>query len=244
MKDFAQENVMLQLNIFGPYFGMPDASPFCIKSLMLLKMSGVQHNVVKMNFRKAPKGKAPYLVDGEQTIADSHFIARHLETKFGVDFSGGYNKEELAKAWAVTRMLEEHLYFVLMHNRWVDDSNFSKGPAKYFNEVPALLRPFITYTVRRKVFKTLHLQGIGRHTSNEMHELAKGDVDAVETLLGDKPYFLGQKPSGIDASILSSLWSCSTSYFNGPLGEYIRSRPILMAYVTRVAAQYFPEFKV
>jgi glutathione S-transferase len=239
-----QENVMLQLNIFGPYFGMPDASPFCIKGLLLLKISGVPHDVVKMNFRKAPKGKAPYLVDGDQIIADSHFIMRHLETKHGVDFSGGYNKEELAKAWAVARMLEEHLYFVLMHNRWVDDENFWKGPATYFNDVPAPLRPFITRMVRKNTRKTLHLQGIGRHTPTEMQELAKGDVDAVETLLSDKPYFLGQKPSGIDASVLSSLWCCSSSYFTGPLGEYIRSRPVLMAYITRVAAQYFPEFKV
>lgn len=235
---------MLKLNTFGPYFGMPDASPFCIKGLMLMKMSGLAHEVVKMNFRKAPKGKAPYLVDGDQIIADTHFITLHLETKYGVDFSGGYQKQELAKAWAVARMLEEHLYFVLMHNRWVDDENFWKGPAKYFEEVPAPLRPFITRMIRKNIRKTLHLQGIGRHTESEIHELAKGDVDAVETLIGNKPYFLGQKSSKVDASVFGFLWSCSTSYFNGPLGEYIRGKPVLMAYITRMAEQYFPEFKV
>ena len=50
---------MLKLNVFGPYFGLPDGSPFCIKALMLLKMSGLPFEAVKMSFSKTPKGKAP-----------------------------------------------------------------------------------------------------------------------------------------------------------------------------------------
>jgi glutathione S-transferase len=234
---------MLQLHVYGPHFGMPDASPFCIKGLLLMKMSGLPFEATKMSFKRAPKGKAPYLVDGDQTIADSHFIQRHLETKFAVDFSGGYNKEDLAKAWAVARMLEEHFYFLIVHYRWADDNNFWKGPAQYFADVPAPLRPFVTRLVRRNVRKTMHLQGLGRHSSDELLSLAKGDVEAVETLLGDNPYFLGDQSSGIDATVCSFLWSSSSTYFDDPLGEHIRSRPKLVKYVERMGKQYFPEFK-
>jgi glutathione S-transferase len=234
---------MLQLSVYGPYFGLPDASPFCLKGLLLLKMSGLPYESNKMNFRRAPKGKAPYLVDGDQTIADSHFITRHLEEKYGTDFSGGYNKEDLAKGWAAARMLEEHFYFLMVNYRWLDDDNFWKGPAQFFKDVPAPLRPLITRVIRRKVRKTQDLQGLGRHSPEEILHLAKGDVDTIETLMGDNAYFLGDRPSGVDATVTGFLWSSSSSYFKSPLGDYIRSSPKLMAYLSRMVAQYFPEFK-
>jgi hypothetical protein len=127
---------MLKLNVFGPYFGLPDASPFCIKALILLKMSGLDFEPVKMSFSKAPKGKAPYLDDGGTIIADSHFIMRHLERAHGADFSGGYSAEDLAKGWAVARMLEEHFYFLSMNVRWLEDDNFWKGPYQFFADAP------------------------------------------------------------------------------------------------------------
>ncbi len=68
---------MLQLSVFGPHFGLPDGSPFCIKALVLLKMSEQPFEVTKMNFSKAPKGKAPYLKDGDAVVADSHLIQQH-----------------------------------------------------------------------------------------------------------------------------------------------------------------------
>jgi glutathione S-transferase len=235
---------MLKLHVFGPYFGLPDGSPFCIKALMLLKMSGRPHDVERMNFRKAPKGKAPYLSDGDKVIADSHFLMRHLESAHGADFSGGYSAEKLAQGWAVARMLEEHLYFLSMNFRWLDDANFWKGPYQFFAEAPAPIRPLIARIVRGKVRKTQNLQGLGRHTREERIALAKGDVDAVEALLGQNPYLLGDKPSAADATVLGFLWAAETPYFESPVGDYIRSRPTIMAYLTRLAAQYFPDFKV
>jgi glutathione S-transferase len=235
---------MMKLNVFGPYFGLPDASPFCIKGLLLMKMSGLPFTTEKMSFRKAPKGKAPYLVDGDKIIADSHFILRHLETAHGVDFSGGYAAEELAKGWAVARMLEEHLYFLSIQYRWLDDANFWKGPYQFFSDAPGPIRPIIARVVRSKVRKTQHMQGLGRHTADERLILGKGDVDAVEAMLGDKSYFLGDQPSGVDASVCGFLWASATSYFDSPLGDHIRSRPRLVAYLKRMAAAYFPDFQV
>jgi glutathione S-transferase len=234
---------MLTLYTFGPYFGMPDASPFCIKALMLLKMSGLEHTVARMEFSKAPKGKAPYLQDGSTIIADSHFIMRHLETAHSIDFSGGYSPEKLATGVAVARMLEEHYYFLSAHVRWLEDDNFAKGPAQFFNAVPAIVRPFIKKIVRGKVRKTLHLQGLGRHTAEERLALAVSDLEAVENILGDNPYMLGARASAVDASVLAFLWAGGTAYFRSPIGDYIRTRPRLVAYIKRLAAEFFPGFQ-
>lgn len=234
---------MLKLNVFGPYFGLPDASPFCIKALILLKMSGLEYEPVKMSFRKAPKGKAPYLDDGGTIIADSHFIMRHLERVHGADFNGGYTAEDLAKGWAVARMLEEHFYFLSMNVRWLEDDNFWKGPYQFFADAPALLRPLIARIVRGKVRKAQHLQGLGRHSAGERLELAIGDLDAIETLLGRNTYILGDAVSAADATVAAFLWTAECPHFRSPIGDHIRSRPVLTAYIARMRERYFPGFQ-
>lgn len=235
---------MLKLNVFGPYFGLPDASPFCIKALMLMQLSGLPFETTRMSFGKAPKGKAPYLDDNGKIIADSHFILRHLETVHGVDFNGNYSAEKLAQGWAVARMLEEHFYFLSMNVRWLEDGNFWKGPYQFFAGAPAPLRPLIARIVRGKVRKTQHLQGLGRHSASERTALAIGDVAAVETLLGSNHFFLGEKISAADATVAAFLWTAVCGHFESPIADHIRSRPVLMAYLTRIRDQYFAGFQV
>jgi glutathione S-transferase len=235
---------MLTLHTYGPHFGMPDGSPFCIKGLLLMKLSGLQHDVKQMSFREAPKGKAPYLRDGSRIIADSHFIMRHLETQHGVDFSGGYGPGDLAKGWAVARMMEEHLYFINGHERWLKDENFWKGPIQFFKDAPAPIRPLVARIVRKKVAKAQHLQGMGRHSDDERFALARGDLDAVEHMLGTNLYFLGERISGADASVFPFIWSASCSYFKSPMGDYVRTRPKLMSYLTRMTEEFFPGFSL
>ena len=235
---------MLTLHVFGPYFGLPDGSPFCIKALTLMKMSGQPFEVAKMSFKQAPKGKAPYLVDDHTVIADSLFIQRHLEISHGVDFSGGYKPEELAKGWAVARMLEEHFYFLSMDIRWLRDENFWKGPYQFFAGVPAPIRPLIARIVRKKIAKTHNLQGLGRHTAEQRLELAKGDLDAVEAMLGNKRFLLGAEPTAADTSVLGFLWAAECKHFKSEIGDYIRSRPVLMNYLGQMQKRYFPEFQV
>jgi len=180
---------MLTLHVFGPHFGMPDGSPFCIKAMTLMKMSGLAYDTKPMTFKQAPKGKAPYLVDNGKVIADSHFLMCHLEKTHGVDFSCGYAAEKLAQGWAVSRMLEEHFYFLAMNIRWLRDENFWNGPYQFFKPAPAPIRPLIARIVRSKVAKTHHLQGLGRHTAEERFELAKGDLTAIEAMLQKNRFF-------------------------------------------------------
>ena len=235
---------MLQLYVYGPKFGLPDGSPFCIKALTLMQMSGLAFETRQMSFKQAPKKKAPYLVDGNEVIADSHFLMRHLEIAHGVDFSGGYKTDQLAKGWAVARMLEEHFYFISMNIRWLRDENFWKGPYQFFEGVPAPIRPLIARIIRKKVAKTHDLQGLGRHSAAERLDLAKGDLDAIESMLKGNRFLLGDKPSAVDATVLGSLWAAECSYFKSEIADHIRTRPVLMNYLQHMQERYFPEFKI
>jgi hypothetical protein len=80
---------MITLYTFGPYFGLPDGSPFVIKAMLLLKFAGLEYSENRGGYGKAPKGKLPYINDGGLIVADSTFVRFHIEKKYGFDFDAG-----------------------------------------------------------------------------------------------------------------------------------------------------------
>ena len=90
---------------------------------------------------KAPKGKLPYIDDDGEKVADSTFIRFHIEKKYGFDFDAGLTPEQKATGWALEKLCEDHLYWLALAERWMDEGNFAKGPARFFDSAPAPLRP-------------------------------------------------------------------------------------------------------
>src|SRR3954470_7796839 len=108
---------MITLYTFGPYFGLPDPSPFVMKGEMLMKLSGLKYETNTKGFRGAPKGKLPYIRDGETVVADSTLIRLHLEQKHGIDFDRGYGPRERGIGWVAEKMLEDHMYWLMIYWR-------------------------------------------------------------------------------------------------------------------------------
>lgn len=221
------------------YFGLPDPSPFVTKAEVLLKMSGLPYENKEMSFKQAPKNKVPYIGDEGRLIADSYFIRHHMETRYHIDFSGGYSTDEQARAWTIERMLEEHFYWFLVHDRWANDENFERGPRQFFLKAPAPVRPFVTWMVRRIVNKALHAQGTGRHNDAERLELAKADVDAVSVFLGNKPYLLGDRICGADATVFSFMLGASCPLFESDIRRHIEQKTNIMDYVARLNGEFY-----
>ena len=140
---------MITLYTFGLAFGLPDPSPFVTKVEVLLKMAGLPYRTDTAGFRRAPKGKLPYIDDDGERVADSTFIRWHLENKYRIDFEKGLSPEQRAVAWAFEKMAEDNLYWALVDARWVDDANFAKGPKQFFRKIPAPVRPFLIAFIRR-----------------------------------------------------------------------------------------------
>lgn len=231
---------MITLYTFGPALGLPDLSPFVMKAELLLKMADLPYQCNTHGFRQAPKGKLPYIDDDGERIADSTLIRFHLEHKYAIDFDAGYSARERALAWAVEKMLEEHLYFAVVHARWAIVANFERGPARFFAAVPAPLRPLVKALVRRKVRGSLYAQGIGRHSQAEIETLGCRDIDALAALLGDQPYLLGDTPCGADASAYAFVAGLLCPVFETALRTQVERHANLLAYATRMQARYYP----
>ena len=147
---------MITLYTFGPAFGLPDPSPFVMKAQMLLKLAKLEFQPNTKGFLRAPKGKLPFIDDNGTIVADSTLIRLHLEQKHGIDFDRGLSTRERGIAWATEKMLEDHLYWVMVYWRWMNDDNFERGPANFFKRAPAFIRPLVKWKVRGNVRRNLH----------------------------------------------------------------------------------------
>jgi glutathione S-transferase len=232
---------MITLYTFGPAFGLPDPSPFVTKAEMLLKLAGLTYDKDTKGFSKAPKGKLPYIRDGDDIIADSTFIRLHLEQRYKIDFDKWLSPKERGLAWAAEKMCEDHLYWLLVHARWVDDANFKRGPAKYFIAVPVPVRPFVKWLIRRRISQALHGQGAGRYSESEREILAVRVFASLSAILGDNPYIMGHQPCGADASVFAFVSGALCPVSDSGMRTSAESYSNLRDYCARLNAQYYPD---
>jgi len=233
---------MITLYTFGPNFGLPDPSPFVMKTEVHLKMAGLAYQCELGGLPNAPKGKLPFIADGGVVVADSVFIRTYLEKTYGLDFDEGLGREQRALAWTVERMVEDHLYWIMVRSRWIPDENFAKGPASFFDGVPEAMRDAVRDQARKDVAGRLYGHGLGRHSEEEIADLAATSLDALATILGDKPYLAGQRPCGADASLFGFLAGVMTPLFDTQVRKAAMAHGNLVAYRDRMMARYYPEF--
>jgi glutathione S-transferase len=180
----------------------------------------------------------PFISDGDETVADSTFIRAHLEEKYGVDLDTGLSEVERAHAWAIERMLENHLSWAMLQVRWLIPENFEKGPSRFFDGAPEGVREQVLERVRNAHY----VSGMARHSELEVETLACHSLRALTAILGDKPFLFGATPCGVDATAFAMLAGLLTPYFESRLRERAEQFPTLVAYVDRMMARFYPEF--
>ena len=140
---------MITLYGWGPMFGCPSPSPFVMKADIQLQMLGLDFDRAIADLDSVPKHKAPYVIDDGKLVEDSDFIRKHFETKLGRGLYDGMSSKEVALSWALERMAGGQLTKIMAYERWMKDANFEKGPAQFFNDVPAPARAGVIREVRQ-----------------------------------------------------------------------------------------------
>ena len=231
---------MIKLFKFHPAFDLPDPSPFCLKAMVLLKMADLAYTPIPTNNPgRGPKGKLPAIDDDGLLIGDSEIIRWHIEKKYGFDFDRGLGPAERAQAHAFARMLEERTYWLEVHNRWIDAANWPTIRRTFFGRLPPLLRDWVPIVVRRQVRGNLRAQGVGRHGDGERAEMGRRDIRAMADHLGDKAFFMGAAPSGVDATVYAVVANCFDSPIPSPMKDEALRHPNLSAYNKRMRERFF-----
>src|SRR5512134_1031107 len=163
----------IRLHKFGEAWGIADPSPFCLKLESFLRETNIAYEVVpfegRRSFGKAPKGKLPFIEDEDGTVVgDSALIIERLSRQRDIDLDAPLDERQRCISFAFRRMLDEHLYWVGVYSRWLDEAGWLVIRPAFFAGMPRAIRPFAAALARRRMAAALRSQGIGRHSREEI----------------------------------------------------------------------------
>jgi glutathione S-transferase len=230
---------MITLYTFGPFLGTPDSSPFVMKAMALLKFAGLEYREQGGGIFRAPKGLLPFIDDDGEVVADSTLIRFHIERKYRFEFDDGLIAKDRGIAWSVEKMVEDHLYWALLDLRWTNRANFDRGIASMFDMLPAPVRPIARPIMRRRTIARTRGHGMGRHSREDIEQLAIRDLDALAAILADKPFLMGEQPCSADAAIFGMVASLLTPVLDSRVIEAAGNHPNLVSYRDRIMDRYF-----
>ncbi len=228
---------MIKLYAAAPAWGLPNVSPFVLKVDCYLRMVELPYELCSFqsseDFAQAPKGKIPYIEDRGQKVADSGFILEYLQTTY---------RDQLGdQHLSPRRLMEEHLYWAIVYARYMEDAIWDQLKYVLFGTYgyrPAELEA-VAAQYRDVVHTYLHGQGLGRHSRAEVYALGNADMTALSAYLEDKPYFMGEKPTSLDATAYGFLANVLYVGYETPLQTHARALPNLRAYCDRMRERYY-----
>jgi glutathione S-transferase len=226
---------MIKLYQFPAFWGLPNVSPFCMKLEMYLRLANIPYEiVVTPRPSQGPKGKLPYIEDKGTIIGDSGLIIDYLKANYGDPLDAHLTPEQKGIALAIQRLLEEHFFWVVVYNRWIDPAGWGICKPVFFRKMPALLKWFVPSLIHKYMIKKLRTQGLGSHTHDEIYAMGKADIAAISALFGDKPFMLGDQVSSIDATVYASIATVLIPPLESPLKASAKSFSNLITYCERM----------
>ena len=156
-----------------------------------------------------------------------------------MDPDADLSPRDRAVGLALRRLLEENLYWVLLHDRWLVDENRARTQGVVLGAIPGPVRPLAAAMVRQSVKRQLSAHGIGRHGREEIHAIGLRDLGAVADLLGDAPFLLGDAPTGIDAVAYGMLANILHVPIESPVRDAGLERRNLVDHLDRMRKRCF-----
>ncbi|MEQ1548123.1 MAG: glutathione S-transferase family protein [Chakrabartia sp.] len=222
-------------------WGLTSVSPFCLKLDAWLRMAGIAHESVTATTPfGGPKGKAPWIEHDGQKIGDSTLIIQYLKEQLGVDPDAHLTAEQKGMAVAIQRLIDENLYWVMVNDRWNTPENWPILKSTVLGNIPAPFRHIMAPFARRGVLKQLKGHGMGCHSAVEIAAIGARDIGALAAILGEKPWFLGDLPTEIDAVAYGQLANIYSVGFSSPMKAVIAGHPNLIAFLERFKERFYP----
>jgi glutathione S-transferase len=107
--------------------------------------------------------------------------------------------------------------------------------------VPQDHRLAIAEAFRKVILDQLHGHGLGRHTQEEAYRIGIADLAAISDYLRDKPFFMGEQLTTVDATLYATLANIIEVPIACSVKDFGRSRENLVRYCKRMGERFFPE---
>lgn len=234
---------MIDLYQFPRAFGVANLSPFCMKVEAFLRIADIPYQVIETNdLRLAPKGKLPFIRDNGIAVSDSEFIMDYLQSKHGFEVDGHLDTRQKVLHHALSRMLDEHLYWVLMYSRYIEPKNWQTLKQHLYGHIPPPVSTVLAKKTQDSMQRQLYAQGLGRHNAEEIYRKAGKDIEALAYALGSQSWFGGDYISRLDLAAIAYLSNALLRKLSSPLTEKIQRYENLLEYLQRAESAVFPDF--
>lgn len=221
-------------------WGLLSVSPFCLKLDAFMRLAGIPHEAITTPAPfGGPKRKAPWIEHEGRKIGDSSFIIAYLIERFGTDPDAHLTPAQRGQAVAIQRLVEENLYWAMVHDRWVRPENWPILKGSVLGGIPAPLRAVLGPVARRGVHAQLRGQGMGLHSAQEIAQVARRDIDALAAMLGDQTWFFGDAPTQTDCVVYGLLANIRDPDFVSPMKAMIQDHPNLNAFLDRFRDRFY-----
>jgi glutathione S-transferase len=127
----------------------------------------------------------------------------------------------------------------MVYARWFDAANWPESKRAIFAAAPLPIRLIFPPIARWGLRKQINGHGMGRHSQAEIYKIALDDLTAASAFLGDKRYFMGDRPRTIDATAHAFLASFLYSPANRALKPELDRLPNLKTYCERMHLELF-----
>ncbi|KAL3468206.1 hypothetical protein BJX64DRAFT_283085 [Aspergillus heterothallicus] len=232
-------------------------SPFVTKLEARLRFASVPYKAVSGSVKTAPKGKIPYIEIRDEhstsSIGDSTLIIKHLvERNILTDLNGPLSPPERAQDLALRALLEDKAYFY-------NTQNYYTMRDHALSAIPYAIRIIVGLLIYRGTVQTLHGQGTGRYTEEEIQEFRIEAWNAVNDLLvaskakanghgsdGKGPFWiLGvDQPTEADATLFGFVVSGLVSTAGPKMKKLMLGFPVILDYARRIHDAYFPDYEL
>ncbi|XP_061668518.1 failed axon connections homolog isoform X3 [Syngnathoides biaculeatus] len=223
-----------------PKSGAPSLSPFCLKTETYLRMVRLPYQNY-FDGELSPQGKMPWIEYNRERACGSDFIIDFLEERLGVGLNGSLTPQEKAVSRAVSKMVEEHLYWTVAYCQWVDNLEETRKMLS----VSGPLKWILSHVTGGIVKREMHGHGMGRFSRDQVYAVMEKDMRTLATLLGDKKYLMGSEVSTVDATVFGHLAPAMWTLPGTRPEQLIKGELINLAmYCERIRRRFWPEWFV
>lgn len=203
--DSAGEDVVVLHQFARPLTSL-NASPFPIKLETFLRIAGIKYVSDYKYPYSCDKNKSPWITINGQDMSDSQLALEFLTKKFNKDLSGHLSPKEKAVSRAFRVLLEDHFYWILMVDRYVDnEARHMKQFFGWMSQEGALSQHLFEKWRRAAVAKMstqCHMQGMSRHGKGDLQRMGIEDLQTLSTFLGTKLFMMGgDSPTELDCVV-------------------------------------------
>ena len=237
---------MITLHTAPSFQELPSISPPCLELETWLRMAQLPYEkviVTASSFELAPKGKIPFIDYQGKLIGDVFLIIEMFKQTEGIDLDASLTVTERAISLAFRRMIKENTYWGAAEHRFGIAENWQRfrpivGQA-LFPEIPLEVSEPFAEEFCKTMISQMQAHGIGRHSHEEISRIICADFQALSDFLADKPFFMGDQPTTLDATVYGYMGNFLQPRFESSFVDYLLQRSNLCNHYERMAEKFF-----